>query len=277
MQSLKLLAAMGIVVSMGSKVWAQADPYDPSSPNYVGNKAKVKRPRFNGSMSATAFRGLDEFAEEGAYYEGVLGFYVNDNLRGDVTVGYSHPLDLDAARTDRWEFEDVSLRLLKPSVWKSDSKAQNLALIGSLRVPTSGTSGDSGLYSAARVSAQYSYRFGKFTLAVVPSLGLSLHEFETADEAGFIKNAPLSLGASSSLRYSITRKLGIVAGLGLTSLYDYDFNNRNIQNVSGSIQYAVNNKTFLVLGMRWRDRIITNNALFDDDASAATLTLVYSL
>lgn len=273
----KLLAATGVVLCMGSLAFAQADPYDPSSPNYVGNKAKVKRPKYNASISASAFRGLDEFAEEGAYYEGVIGTYLNKNLRGDVTVGYSHPLDLDAERTDRWELEDVTLRLLRPSIWKSDSKAQNLSLIGAMRLPTSGTSQDSGLYSSAAVTAQYTYRLKRFTFAAAPRLGLSLHEFETTDEAGFLKNSPVSLGVGGSVRYGITSKLGVVAAARITNLWDYDFNSRNVQTVAGSVQYAVNKKVFLVLSGRWRDRVITNNSLFDDDASSVALTMVYSL
>jgi len=276
---LVLLAAMGIVVSMGSKAFAQADPYDPSSPNYVGNSSKVKVPKYNANISATAFQSLDpeETIELGASYEFLVGRYFNKNLRGDVTVGYSHPFDLDAERPDRWEFDDVSLRLLKPSVWKSDSKNQNLALIGSLRLPTSGTSQDASLYSQARVTAQYSYRYKKWTLAATPTLSLAWHEFETADEDGFLKNSPLGVTVGGSARYGFNSKLGFVAAVSAVNLFDYDFNARTIQAVSGSLQYLVNKKTFIAVVARWRDRTVTNNALFDDSASLVGLNLGYTL
>jgi hypothetical protein len=268
---------MGVVMSMASEAFAQADPYDPSSPNYVGNKAKVKRPRFNASISASAFRSFDEFAEEGAYYEGIVGMYINDNLRSDVTVGYSHPFDLDAERTDRWELEDITLRLLRPSYWKSDSKSQNLAFIGSLTLPTSGTSQDASLYSRLRFTAQYTYRVGRYTFAATPSITAALHEFETADEDGFLRNNPLGVTAGGSVRYAISSKLGVLAAVSIASLFDYDFQNRNVQSISGAVQYALNKKVFLQLSGRWRDRVITNNSLFDDDASQVALTMVYSL
>ncbi len=268
---------MGVVVSMGSKVMAQADPYDPSSPNYVGNNAKVKIPKFNASVSASAVRGLDEFDEESASYSGVIGMNINDNLRGDVSVGYSHPFDFDAERTDRWELDDVSLRLLKPSIWKSESKSQNVSLIGGLMLPTSGTSTDASLYSQVTLTARYTYRHKKFTYALSPTLVGALHEFETADEAGFRKNSPLGAAVSGSVRWGITRKFGVVAGASIYTLFDYDFNNRNIQSVSGALQYSVNKKMSLALSSRWRSRVITNNSLFDDDASRVALTLVYSI
>jgi hypothetical protein len=280
---LVLLAAMGIVVSMGSKALAQADPYDPSSPNYVGNSSKVKVPKYNATLSATAFQSLDSAGEDefggetGASYEVLIGRYFNKNLRGDVTIGYSHPFDLDAERPDRWEFEDVSLRLLKPSVWKSDSKSQNLALIGSLRLPTSGTSQDASLITQARVTAQYTYRYKKWTLAATPTLSLAYHEFETADEDGFLKNSPVGITVGGSARYGFTRKLGFVAAASATSLLDYDFNTRTVQSVSGSLQYLVNQKTFVAIVARWRDLTVTNNALFDDSASLVGLNVGYTL
>ena len=278
-----ILAAMAIVVSMGSEALAQADPYDPSSPNYVGNRTKVQIPKYNATLSATAFRSLDTSGEDvfggetGASYELLIGRYFNKNLRGDITFGYSHPFDLDAERPDRWELEDVSLRLLKPSIWKSDSKNQNLALIGSLRLPTSGTSQDASLYSQARLTAQYTYRYKKWTLAATPTLSLAYHEFETADETGFLKNSPVGLTLGGSVRYGFTRKLGFVGAASVTNLFDYDFNSRTVQSVSGSLQYLVNKKTFVAIVARWRDLTVTNNALFDDSASLVGLNVGYTL
>jgi len=275
------LAAMGVVVSMGSKAFAQADPYDPSSPNYVGNSSKVKVPKYNATLSATAFQSVDtddEFATEpGASYELLVGRYFNKNLRGDVTVGYSHPFDLDAERPDRWELEDITLRLLKPSVWKSDSKDQNLALIGSLRLPTSGTSQDASLFSQVRITAQYTYRHKKWTLSATPALSLAWHEFETEDEAGFLKNSPVGVTLGGAARYSITRKLGFVGSASVANLFDYDLNSRTVQTVAGSLQYLVNRKTFVALTARWRDRVLTNNSLFDDNASIVALSVGYTL
>jgi hypothetical protein len=133
------------------------------------------------------------------------------------------------------------------------------------------------LYSQARLTAQYTYRYKKWTLAATPALSLAYHEFDTADEAGFLKNSPLGVTVGGSARYGLTRKLGFVASASVTNLFDYDFNSRNVQSVAGSVQYLVNKKIFVALVARWRDRVITNNALFDDSASLVGLNVGYTL
>lgn len=276
-------AAMGVVFFLvlgvlGSKGFAQsADPYDPNSPNYVGNKAAIKIPKWNVNVSASAFRSQDEFSETGLYYQGVAGYRFSKDLRGDVSVGYSHTTDFDAENPDRWQFEDITLRLLKPSFWKSEDRSVNVSLIGALDLPTSGTSLDASLYSRFRFSAQATKRWKKFTFAAVPTLGLSWHEFETSDRDGFIKNTPLSAGLSISARYAATSKLGFLGSVAYTGLYDYDFQSRDVQTVAGSVQYLVSQKLFTSLTYRWRDRVVTNNSLFDDDATMFILSMGYTL
>ena len=275
---LNLVAMGALLLSLGSKGYAQsADPYDPNSPNYVGNKAKIKRPKWNASVSSTAFRSQDEAAETGLYYDAVVGYYFNKKMRGDVTMGYSHTADFDAENPDQWEFEDISLRLLLPNVWRSKNNKWSSTLINRFDLPTSGTSSNAGQYGRIRSTLQTVTRWNKFTFAIIPTVGLSWHEFETTDRDGFVRNSPLSTSLSASARYAITRKLGFVAAAGYTTLFDYELETRNIQVLSGSLQYLVNKKIFTALGFRWRDRVVTNNSLFDDDANLLTFSIGYTI
>jgi hypothetical protein len=273
------LVAVGVfVLSLGSKGYAQsADPYDPNSPNYVGNKAKIKRPKWSAAVSSTVFQTQDEAAETGLYYDAVVGYYFNKKLRGDVTMGYSHTADFDAENPDQWEFEDISLRLLMPNIWKSKSGGWSSTLITRLDLPTSNTSLNAGQLSRLRATLQTTTRWKKFTFAIIPTLGLAWHEFETQDRDGFVPNSPLSLSMAATARYAVTRKIGLVAAAGYTSLFDYDFETRNIQVLSGSLQYLVNKKVFTALNFRWRDRVLTNNSLFDDDANLLSFSVGYTL
>lgn len=274
---------MGVVFfltigALGSKSFAQsADPYDPNSPNYVGNKAAISIPKWNLNVSASTFRGQDEFSETGLYYQGVAGYRFNDKLRGDVSVDYTHTSDLDAENPDRWQFEDVTLRLLNPSFFKNEDRSFNLSLIGAVDLPTSGTSLNAGLYSRLRLSMQATKRWKRLTFAAVPTLGLSWHEFESSDRDGFIKNTPITAGLSLSTRYAFSSKLGALGALSYTELFDYDFQTQGVQSVSGSIQYLVSQKLFTSFTYRWRDRVITNNSLFDDDATMFILSMGYTL
>jgi len=274
---LKVVLFIGFFL-IGTSAYSQsADPYDPSSPNYVGNKAKIKRPKWSASVSSTLFGTQDPASELGLFYDGVLGYFFNKNLRGDVTLSYSHTSDFNASQPSRWQFEDISLRLLRPSIWKSKNSKWSSTLISRLDLPTSQTSQNSGQFGRLNFSFQTVTRWKKFTFAFVPRLGLSWHEYETQDRDGVLKNSPLSGALSVSARYSLTKKIGFVVATGLTTLIDYDFNNQNVQVVSGSIQYLVNKKVFVSGGFRWRDRVVTNNSLFDDDASLMSLSIGYTL
>ncbi len=272
---LKCLVVVGMVLSVGSSAFAKAE--SDSQISHVSKTNTIKKLKLNASLSVSAMRGFDEFSEESAYYAGVVGVDVNENLRADMSIGYSHPFDFNASRTDRWEIEDVLLRLSRSSVWENDSKSQNISLIGSMSLPTSGTSRDASLYSQVSVTARYVLNYKKLSFVAAPTIVGALHEFDTADESGFRKNSPLGISLGGSVRYGVTSKLGLVFGASMYSMFDYGFNNRNIQAVSGAVEYLVNKRVSLSLSSRWRSRVITNNSLFDDDASLVALGLIYNI
>lgn len=263
-----------------SQVIAQTDPYDPSSPNYVGKtKGKAKKrkyPKITGSVAATFFSGIEENSEPGLVYDGVAGFKISEKYNGSIGLSYSHPTDFTADRPDRWEFEDVRIRIMRPSVWQSESKKQRLNLYGTFYLPTSGTSQDASLYSSARLRAQFTHSYRRFLFSASPTLALAYHEYETADEAGFVKNSPLGLSFGLSARFQASRRLGLNLGASLYSYVDYDFNNYNVETISTSADFAVTKKTYLAAGFRWRDRRITNNSLFDEDAILGYVSLSYN-
>ncbi len=276
-------AAGGILcaLTLSIQAFAQLDPYDPSSPNYVGNKVTAKKNksliRFStASLSTAAGRSFDEFGETAVFYSGTVGFRVGEKWSSDVTVDYSHPLDLDAERPDRWELEDVTLRAVRPNVWKSKDKSTYMSLQFALSLPTSGTSQDSGMRASASVRAPIAKRMGKATLIVTPTLVVANHRFDTADEFGFVKNSPYGAALSGALRYSITRKLAVLGAASIYTYWDYQSRNKNIQSLSASLQYSISNHWFGTFGYRWRDRIITNNSVFDDDTSRLSGSLTYT-
>lgn len=268
---------MGVVALVSMGAFAQSDPYDPSSPNYVGNKAKVKLPKWNANIEASLLRGFDKLSEEAAYYQALVGYSFSKSLKGNVMLGYSHPLDGDAENPDRWQLEDVRLQLTNPSIWKSESKAQNLSLVGSLSLPTSTTSQNAGQIFSSSIGARFSHRWSKFTFLASPRLVASWHQYETRDQDGYVKNSPLGLSFGLTLRYAVSRKAALLTGASLYSAFDYDFGNKNVQTVFGAVQYTLTKKSYLVLSARWRDRILSNNSLFDDDASMASLSFGYSI
>lgn len=271
------MVATGIVMSLGTTVVAQSTTTVSGSSTSNKNSVKIKKSKYTASISASAVRGLDEFSEESAAYEGSVGMKINKDWSAGLTVGYSHPFDFDAERTDRWELEDVELSASRVSIWKSDSKKGNLSLGALILLPTSGTSSDSGMYSKVSVWTSYTHKVGRFTFGVTPQLVGAYHQFETTSESGFIKNSPLAVALGTSVGFKISKKWSLGAGAKVYSYFDYDFNNKNLQIFSGSLGYKATKKISLSLATAWRSRVITNNSLFDDDASSVSFTLTYSI
>lgn len=255
------------------------DPTDPTSPNYQGAgklKSKIKKAkRWRGSFTTLGFRSFDEFGETGAYYEGNFAYKLGKKWSTDVTVAYSHPFDLDAERSDRWEWEDVRFRLVNPSVWKSSNGRSNVALRMNYSAPVSGTSQDASSFGSVSVSAPFTYSKGRMLYILTPVLLGAYHEFETADVFGFTPNSPFGVALTGAVRVTLTKSLSLLGSSFIYTFFDYEGRNRNLTEVAASLQFKLSRKVVGSVGWRRRDRIVTNNSFFDDDALRTSASLTY--
>lgn len=254
--------------------FASADTSDPSSVLYRGAKRKSN---IDYTLSASSFRGFDEFDRLGLNYSAAATMTLKNKQAVSASLSYSHTDDFQAAEPRFWGFEDLRLSYTKSSILISKNKKRRSSLRFSIDLPTSETSVQSGMIFNSSLALPTNWVFGKNTLILSPGVTLSQHRFKTTDAFGYTRNNLLSLGSSLILRRTFFKKLTLSASGTLINYYDYDFNGRILQIYSLSAFMPVTQNLSVTAGYRWRDTYITNNSLFDDDTSLASLGLTYQL
>lgn len=145
-----------------------------------------------------------------------------------------------------------------------------------LTLPTSTISSRASMQ--AMIAPSLSVRYPLYRQSVFArsshEIAYSFYRFETADEAGYRYNSP----------WMFTNGLGL--GLRIyktTTAVDYDFTHLigyadtriNVQTLRVSMGVAITGRASVSAYARWRDRIVTDNALFDTDTRVIGLSFRY--
>ncbi len=255
------------IVLLSTFGFAQTDPNDPTSPNYRG-KSKTYQKKYFASFGATVGQGFDEFSEAFGVYS-FSGSYALDKSSITTNIEYSNPLDGDTADVAPWRFEDVEFvwnaPSLKPIILGGKTVTFSPRVI--YRAPVSDTARNAFSYGTLIGTLIGSLSEGRFTFIVSPSINLSYHEFDTANKAGTIKNIPLAGSIAATVRVTLVKNLFLTGSAFFYNGWDYDFNQIPVNGASSNIYYQVNPKLGLTAYVSWRDRVLTNNSLFDDETS----------
>lgn len=253
-----------------------ADPNDPTSPNYKG-KLKTYEKKFSGSAGISFGTGFDEFSESFGVYN-FSGNYALGTSSITVNAEYSHPLDGDTENARRWAFEDLDIVWNAPALKPLEVRGQKINLVPRInyRAPISTTSIDASSYGAITTTLIGSTNMGRFTFILSPRLTFSHFGFETADKNGFEKNVPFAATMVGAIRMTVLKNLFLTTSAFYYSGWDYSSNSVPISGASGNIYYQLNQKVGLTAFAGWRDRVFTNNSLFDDDTSNMGLGVITS-
>jgi hypothetical protein len=106
-------------------------------------------------------------------------------------------------------------------------------------------------------------------LIITPSLGTYYRQFrfDTANAMGTQPNSPFGVMYGLSASYVMTRRFIGATGYSQTLRYDFFGDWNIIQSASVRLIYNATDVLNLSVGYNWRDRMITNEPLFDDDRS----------
>lgn len=255
--------------------FGQADPTDPSSPNYRGANAVVDK--FTGTLGATVGQGYDEFSEAFGIYT-FSGNYILDTGSLTLNAEYTHPLDGDTDNLNNWQLEDLEIVYNAPSLKPVEFGARkiNLRPRYALFAPTSNASSKAGLRVRAVASLIEYTSISRFTFILSQSLSLSRHQFETVDQSGTIKNTPVSLSLAASIRATLIKNLMLTGTAFVVNSWAYDADYIPLTGLSSNLYYQATPTVGLTAFVSWRDRVLTNNSVFDDDASRMGLGIVKS-
>ncbi len=272
----QITLASFLLLSFQSAFSQSTDPNDPTSPNYKGkSKAYVKK--FSGSAGMSFGTGFNVLSESFGNYN-FSGNYSLGKSSITLNAEYNHPLDGNTDDIRQWQFEDLEVVWNAPSLNPVTIKGQviNFAPRLSYRAPVSQTSQYSSTYGALTQTLIASTNLGRFTFIFSPRVTLSYHQFETADKDGFTKNIPFAAILAGAIRATVIKNVYLTVSGFYYNGWDYDSNSVPVNGASGNIYYQVNPKLGLTAFAGWRDRVFTNNALFDSQTSSMGLGVITS-
>lgn len=272
-KSIGMWGVLGLIF-YSTLCFGQTDPNDPSSPNYKGKK-QVYQKKYSASLGASMGRGFDEFSESfGAY--SFSGSYALGKTSITLNADYSHPLDGDTDDVRPWRMSDLELVWNLSALKPLEVGGKNINLVPRLtyRIPNSATSRYASSYGSVVGTLISSLNVGRFSFILSPRLTLSYHEYETADQAGFVKNTPFAAALVGTVRATVIKDVYLSGTLFVHNGWTYDFDVVPVTGVSSNIYYQATPTLGLMAYMTWRDRVYSNNSLFDDETSSMGLGVI---
>jgi hypothetical protein len=257
--------------------YGQYDPNNPASPNYKGKTTAVYQKKFFATVGTAFGRGLDQYSEAYGNYS-FSGSYSLSKSSLTVNLDYSHPLDGDTDNTDQWRFEDIDFVWNAPALKPLNIRGQSINLIPryTYRAPLSKVSQNSTTYGSLISTLIVMTNVGRFAFILSPQLSLSYHQYQTRDVAGSVKNVPVALSMAGTIRALVIKNLYLTGSYFYYQGFDYDLGSVPVNGLSSSLYYQATPKVGLTAFTSWRDRVYSNNSLFDGDTSSVGLGMIAS-
>lgn len=246
------------------------------SQGYSASEALLmSQSRWNAVISQSAARGFDEFND--AVFSNTsldLSYRLNKKsaLIGSVrysSIAYQSGgalFDNEVDNPRRFGFGDLFIGYSRPNVWKR--KSQSVNYFTSITLPTSSTSLDATMIASNGHSLIYRYRpNGKWIFSANLRANLSAFEFDDVDTFGSQVNSPFGVGTGIGLAYRVLKTVITTINYSQYQRFDYDENWDSIQTISAMANWNATAHGALFVGYRYRDRVFTNDELFDDDRS----------
>lgn len=226
-------------------------------------------------FNATATRGLDEYADTwSSVNELSLSYRIDSKSALGLSLGYETVLyEKSGALADnvdrdpgRFGVTDLEISYTRPQIWSD--KYNRLVWTSSLSFPSSRASQRNSLVADISTNLALRYRHNPKIL-ITPSVGAYARQFrfDTSNAMGTQANSPVGITTGLSAAYTFNRIFIGTIFYGQTQRYDYFDDWRSIQTAVAQLNANVTMTLNLSAGYRWRDRVVTNEPLFDDDRS----------
>ncbi len=234
-------------------------------------------------FNATARRGLDEYADTWASVNELsLSYRLDSSSALGLSIGYDsvvyekggslfNNVDSDP---DRFGITDLDISYTRPKIWSD--KYNRLMWSTAVSFPSSRSSQRNSL--AFDVSSGLSLRYQPTSrIIITPSLSAYYRQFryETANVMGLQPNSPLGISYGISGSYIITSKFIGAVSYSQTQRYDFFDDWRTVQSLSARLILNATDVLSVFVGYNWRDRMITNEPMFDDDKSIYMIGVGY--
>lgn len=239
-------------------------------------------------LSAGLYRTLDEISDYYSSYAVSGNYQLNRDMFVNFGLGYdtifysphddSFLFNHESSNPRLFGLTDLRVGLSLPGYKRFDEINSILTLSTRLTLPTSMRSRDKSMMASLITTAQLRSRLTpKLMSSVSGSLALAHFKYDDGDKMGYEVNSPLGAILGLGLSYNVWKKLTAYSSFSMHARYDYDSNLDWIQTVSAGLLLPVSQKMQLNFDFMWRDRVITNDRLFQDYKSYYNLGLSYSI
>ena len=239
----------------------------------IGKKPEERG--WGGSIRTGLSKSQDEYSE----FFSSTSFSLSRGLRNgkslSISTSYAQPVSDDRDKVQRFGMGDLNVTLGFDEIFRFNESGSMAGSLG-VTAPTSRASRNSSMNGAVNGSVSTSWKLPKaIRFSTSHSLTLYSYQYDTASERGGPYNSPFGTSNGISLGWGAN---GFRLRGSYSLYYTKNYANTEIwvQSVGTSVSYSVTKSISAALGFSWRDRIITNNSLFDDDTTVTSLSASYS-
>jgi hypothetical protein len=274
-----LLCLIGCLALAAAFVWSQKSAAQVDAATSVVQGHRTHKQNFSRWSSSAQFavqRNRDYYSDAYSSLSVGLAYQYSNFLNFYGTTGYAQPISDNYDKVRYYGVSDIDLGFNTAPFYKNKHNF-TLAATSGITLPTSELSQRSSLitsWSGGLITStllQNNFRFSTSHIAI-----LNWYRYQTSDEAGFSYNAPYAFSNNATLSWSYQR-VYTSASLGWAYVKNYAGTGSNIESLRAGLGLRMGAATSAEIYGRWADRMLTNNAMFDDDTTTFGLLVSINL
>lgn len=223
----------------------------------------MARKKFSAFFLASAMRTTYPYDVVYSSYSVDLGYQLSRKSELTGSLSFSHAFE-DYKDQYTTQFEDVSVAINR-SLY---ARPSGFRVVGQLKqdFPTSITSREASMLS--RTSGGITLIAmgpGRTAFTWANMLAYSYHRYDTADEAGKIKNSPVAYTTAISMSVPFLKRFSFRLAGGRYTLWDYDSRQDALTFAAAKLRTQLTSQFAISLFGKVKSKVLTNNSLFDHD------------
>lgn len=259
-------------VALGMPASSRSSSIKTQSSEVLG---KAPQKSWSGSLRTGMSKNQDEYSDWFSSTSASFSRTLFGKTSFSASTSYSQPVSDDQDRVKRYGIGDLNFSLSFAELYRFNDSG---TLTGSLGVtaPTSRASRKASLNGSFAGGLGSSWKLpNNFSFGTRHNVTVYSYQFDTANANGTSYNSPFGLSNGVNLGFSYKRfNLGTNYSLYYTK--NYADTEITVQSVGANMGFKVTQYFSVAAGYSWRDRILTNNSLFDDDTSVTSFSAAVS-
>lgn len=249
----------------------------PAQANYESTVRGRSQSPWSARFDLSGSRGSDELDYYTVSGSATISYSPRPWHSAYLAGGFLRPTANEVENTHRYGATDTTAGY---SIRRLGHFRNGIEIDGDLNLtfPTSTISNRASLQALLAPSLAVTYPLYRRTLFARSrhEVAYGFYRFETADDAGYHYNSPwmFTNGLGLGIRFQKTTSL---LDYDFTHLIDYAGTRINVQTLRASFNVAFTGRASVAAFARWRDRVVTDNAVFDTDTRVIGLSLQYFL